>query len=476
MKKFLSFFLTLAIVASLCSSLAGCSKVTEGKMEDDPAATLSEAFENTADAFFDGGVGIYDVLNKMDGKASLEMYFESDDLLGDDLTRVSFTAYTDTSKNKAVADLGAVYEGKALAARAYLDEKGVILSGSSVFGTDSAYGFFYDSFISRFASSELARMMELDDEDISSAVEYIENIRESFNKKRSEAKKDAEELGNELCMLLEQAITVEKVEVGEKKHNCIVVKYQITNKTVRAIAEKVYDELLKDGDVSGELHDEMTFMLEELDAEYDLDFGVSVALIKSSNKIANISVKGDVAQKDLWDESVSSVIGEIGLDIDLSDDKINITAAASSDGEERSVDISIRKQKDGKDVTYSMDIVANQGSKSIDVFFGSVAFKNEGELEIDAELMASEFFSTEIEIRGRYKAERNKASVQIDSVKVGNAKVRFTLGLAVDADPDMPNTPENAEDVVNFDEAKWNELINGIESSDIAKLFENIGQ
>ena len=104
MKKILSLLLVLCMIATSCVLFSSCAKVSTKDVEKDPQATLSEAIQNTSASFFTDEANANKVINEALKSGSISVLFESPDLLGGMITKISETIYLDGTNQKFVSD------------------------------------------------------------------------------------------------------------------------------------------------------------------------------------------------------------------------------------------------------------------------------------------------------------------------------------------------------------------------------------
>ncbi len=471
MKKILCTLIILCMALSSCIFLASCDNVKENDMKKTPAKTVATAFDNTCSTFFEDGVGIYDVINGA-SKSSLELYFESD-LLGEDISRLDAKIYADQKNNKYVIDAGADYDGEHLSGTIFVDKSGITATGESIFGSNKSYGLYYDTFIKNFEDSSLAEMLGVTNETSEKLVELVSKVKETMNNSSSENIDNVYNLGDDICELLGQTVTTEDVDVNGKDTECLVVSYTIDNDTIERVVQHIYKEQLKESDTDRTIEDSLDDAINSLNNTANIDITLEVVLVKKTGNLAKVTIDGTISEVNKHDEAEKATIrGEINF----SDTAIEIEFDIRADGEKYSFDATIEKEVNKDNVTYLISARVGANSAYMDIIDAELVFENNGDFEINAEIMTDEDSTAKFRLTGSYKVEKKKVTLEFTSVKIDNKTLEFKLGVIIDTNPDIPSTPKNPEDLIDFTDSDWEELFNSIENSDFGYMIKNIAK
>ncbi len=473
MKKFLSAALVLCMLFGACIMFSSCGKVAEKDLEKNPSEALDEALSNTYSDFFEDELGIYEVLKKTDEKNSVELYFESDDLMGKDLTRVSATLYSDLKNTKYVFDASAAYKGDTLNARINLDKEGVVVSGKSLFGADSAYALKYDSLINKLESSDLGKLLQIDAQTADDIADIFTKVKETLDKSKKESLDDYEDMMNKIFgELLKQAVSEEKIENADGKNvSCVVVSYTVNNETIQAVISHVIDTYYGDAKSSIEDAIGMSFadFYKEMNASVEIDLTAKLYINKKANTVAKITLDGKVL-----DKTEASGSAKVSAVVMLSEEKISLKGEVKADDETASIDLVLEKKVDGKNITYTLKADAGTGSTSINVLNAELALTKDGALTLNADVYNDGDSRTTFNVNGKFEVEKKSVKFEINEVKTKDATVKFTLGLVITADADIPEAPADAKDILTLTEKELTDMLDDIAESPIGKMISDM--
>ncbi len=465
------------MLASLCVSFASCNQVSESAVEKKPAEILSDAISNTFSDFFEEDLGIAKVLEKAKDKSSVNIYFESEDLLGGDVTGIGATLYSDVKNSSYVLNANALYKGETLSASAYANKKGFTVAGKSIFGTDDAYTLNFDSFMTNFKGSELANQLSIDDEDIDSVIKYVEKLEEDISASVKKNEKKYKDMMDNICALLEQNSSTEEIEdLDGEKIKCIVASYNITNDTFKAAFAHALEVTYGDLETAEKmLEGSVDEIFDDLADEMELNLTAKLYINKKTNKIAKIAVDGKVVSfsTDYFTEEVTKTEASVNAELAISDTKMVLSASAGPEGDVYKVKVELNKEKEGKNVTYSLSVDVGQGSAMKTILSGSVAFTEDGKLTVKGAIRITEGIKYEVELNGTFKTTSNSVAFEFTSVKFDDMTVTFKLGIEISSKVSMPKVPSGAKDVLDLTEADWEKIGEDIENSDFAKIFND---
>ncbi len=295
MKKFLSVTLIICMLLSSCMMFASCSIMAQRSVDKNPTETLSDAVANAYADFFGDDVGIFEVVNKVSAKSSLQAYLESKDLLGEDVSRIGATLYTDLKNNSLVLDAEANYKNETLNARLFSNKNGFTVNGESIFGSDTSYKLTYKTFIDKFKDSDLAKEMGLEDEDIDEIIRVITELKEQMATSYSDNKDKVYSFGDEACKIFEQTVEKEEINIDGKKADTIAITYEITNDAIEAIAQLAYESFVADYDNDDMLENDLDETIEEFNNNCDIDLELKIYLNKKAEKLVKLEINGEVA-------------------------------------------------------------------------------------------------------------------------------------------------------------------------------------
>ncbi len=474
MKKALSLLLVFAMLLSSMLLLSSCDRISVNSVSKAPAKTLSKAYSNTMSSFFGDGIGLYELLNKNARKSAFEIYFESEELLGNDISRIDATIYTDQDASRRVLDASISYKGEPLSARLFTDNSGIILESESMLGENGPIGLFYDSFIEKFEDSALAAFLGLEPEDAAEIIDTVREFKDSLNEDKSENAKLLLELSEDIMKTFKQAVTAEEVTVGEDKISCIVLTYEINNQTLSSALYQVYNVLFKPYDSSRNFRMLIEQIISELDKAYKYELIAKVALSASDNEMVSISIGGKVTEIAYYNPELDTYLqreGEISLGASFGSNKIELVYTGKFDADEYSLSLILEKSVSKSDTVYGIRLNAKENNKSIEIANAKLMFDKDGKFEIEIKLYDLDTTLLDISLLGTYKITRNKAKFEFLSAKSGDSSVEFKLGMAFDKSPDVPKAPSEPEDIIDLKKSDLEKLAESFKNSEIGKLF-----
>ena len=492
MKKLLSLFLVLTMIFA-CTSLVACSDDKSGdEAAAEDAATASNPLANAIDKFVGGddamGNIVYEAL--MGGSMKVHVGLGEYDL-GADVGDVEATFYFDGENFKLVTDAYAEIEGEELSALMFVDKSGLALISESIFGNDDALAVNFETFLEEFEDSWLAEQMG-DDSAVDTMMETLQTVVDTLNNKEGLT------LSDDAIAAIEAVGTVFEVETSEEevknadgdKVACTVYTVAIDNDTVIELAEKLVDvvDVLADEldlesmlggasleDMMGMDLDEIPDMLEDAldEAEVEIDVTLAAA-VDETNTLVSATVEGVV---EAMGEEISSDVALL-----FSENAIILEGTVEAMGEEHGAALTIEKEDSADELAYTMslDIESDAVGGEYTPFVGEFLYnKEDGEFELSLVVDSSPAeYDEVVEIFLTGALEMSEDSFKLAITEVGAAGVSIELDAWVEfnASAEMPAFPEDARDIIDFDEDDWMEIYEGIMDSDLGDLiasFEN---
>ncbi len=500
MKKFLSIFMILVMLLTSVTLLASCSKVSEDDMEDDPYEVLNNAMDQSLNAFFSDEAGVNNVLKKASEKGKYKISFESDELMGGEITKITEIIYSDKKNNQFVSETDIVYNGEKLSAKLFGNGESIALQSNSIFGSNIAILFDPETFARSFPNSAMAELMELTYED---SREIVDMMNKLFNEEMLDAEKREEytkELYEDLINMMDQSVSTEKMENYDgKETEYIVTTYSIDNKSVKKMVERLYEYVLDMSELyelSGEydideIQAEFDELILQIEEKTDIDIEIDIYVEAKTGNLYMFEVDGDVeVVEDRYDYYYDEYTGEVDTvfthsdtvyssikaEMMFTDDLITFEAKITSNEETVKIDADIEKEVDDGDVTYELSVKVGTDSVNINLINASYEYEEDGDITIKINIpkeVAGE--AIRIVITGSLEVSKDEVELTFDSLKVGDEKFKFKLVLSAEAVDSIPEFPEDAEDIVDLSKADWEELIDKIENSDFVKFIGSIG-
>ena len=466
MKKLLSIILVLSMLLTSCILLASCGDVRAKDVEKDAYTTISAAMQNTSESFFANDAKAEKALEKALKCGALSFSFESDELMGGDLTKIGETLYVDTKNEKLVSDVSVIYDGKTLGALIYLDENGLKLKSESVFGSDKALALNISTLKEKLKGSTLAELIGLDDETADQLIEVFNNLEAELEADSEENLEKAKEFYNEILALCNQTVAEEKIE----KTKYVVVTYTINNEALKAIIGK-YAEFVGEyypEEMTAEMKAELDKSIEELDAMVDVVLNAKLYINRKANAISKIAIDGTITSE--GDEK-----GEIAAEINFSETEIKATASISIPNEESmSAEVLITKEEKDGNVTYSLSADAKTGSVSIDLVKASYTYEKNGNITLKADIYNDVYDRAKIELKGNMAVTKDEVKLEFNSLTFGEEALTFKATFSAKAMSEIPAAPSDAKDVIELTEEDWMEIVEGIQNSELGKIISDM--
>ncbi len=465
MKRVLSLALVLCLILSALLSFSSCgTKVSAKDVEKNPQKVLSDALSNTGRKYFNDNADAEKLIEKAKKLGSISISFESEELLGEG--KIKETVYMDSENGKYVSDTDVSIMGMDLAARIFLDSKGIAISGESIFGSDLTLLFDLATIAEDFPDCALAEMMGFgsaggEKEDFTQAINVL---KDGWAKAFAKPGKDTLDFINECYRLLEQKVTTEQVEISEDKSvKCVVVTYTLDEDTIEAYYERVIEEYL-DGET--ELKDAIKENFEDMLAGLDIDLTYQLCISQKTKEVVKLSLGG----------TLEADGDEIALDMVavFEADEIRIDATVDGLPDSQTVEAGIvitREEKDGT-VTYSMSADGKMGSVSVDLFNATYTYvKESGDITIALDVFNEENERTELELKGNLKVTDKACTLTFTSLTVEDETINFVLTVAYEVLDQIPALPADAKDITDISAEDWGEIMTDFQSSTLGQLI-----
>lgn len=471
MKKILSLVLVLCMLAASCVFLASCSKVSAKKVEADPQATLSEAIQNTSNNFFTDDANAGKVLNDALKSGAFTVSFESADLMGGDLTKISETIYVDSENQKYVSDTNVTYGGEDLSARIFLDKNGLMLNSEAILGSNKTLAVNLATFADKFDESALVELFGLDEETVGTVNEVVATLKTALEKSAQTNEESAKALANEYLALLKQNIAEEKLENADgKKVKHVVVTYTLNNETVKAFAEKAMAQMDLGDELNTEAKASLDEMIKEMNETVAIDLSVKLYINTKTNAVTKIAVSGTVTDKE--DNTAATVAGEIAF----SDTEIKLTANVSGIEDPITAEVKLTKEEADGTVTYKLTVNGSSGSVSVNVLNASYSYtKSSGAIVLSADIINEDNKRTSATLNGKLTVTSDEASLEFTSLKLDEETLNFKLLISAKKVSEIPATPTDAKDIVTMTQGEWVDVMNEFQNSKLGKMIFGTG-
>lgn len=486
------------MLLSLCVVFASCGAVSEKDMEKDPQEVISSSLEKSINAFFEDKAGADDVLKKAAKKGKYTVMFASEDLLGGKLTEISESIYTDTAKKQFVSETQVEYNGEKLSAFIYGKDNKFAVSGESIFRSDIALLFNPKTFVEKFAESGLAKMTGIDDEQIEKLTDMVKSLMDEGMFDSEKSKEKAEKLANDLIKAMNPEISTEKLENEDgAKQDYIVSTYTINNKTVKKMANIIFDFAEDMYSSSGntdidDMKDKLDEALDKMDDTLDFDVKAKVYVDSKEGCLYLIDLSGEIEHTEyIYDYDfnedtfeVETVLSgteknkyEIDAELRFTSKEISLTAEIKGAEEEPiKVDANLTKEVDGGDIEYKLVVNVENDSVTVKAISASYKYEADGDIRISVKI-PKEIAGSEmnLSLKGKVTVEKDKATLKFDVLDMGEQQYKFDLVFTAEAVDSIPEFPKDAKDIVDISEDEWEQIVDDIEDSDLAELIKKIG-
>ncbi len=477
MKKILSVLLVVCMLATSCLFFASCNKVKAKDIEKDPTGALSEAMSNTTADFFGKNTDVSKILQQaFEKKGAIGISFESedlDDMLGEDF-KVTETLYLE-NQERIVSDTQVTIMGETLAARIFGDKNGIMLNSKDILGDDTTYALNLDNLSQKLKDSILLEMAGLSEEELNEIFAMLDKAEEAMKKTAEENEKKFNDLVDAIYDLMEQTVTNETITNAEgKKVKCVVVTYTINNNNLKAIVEKVIDDVYSDfldADMKAEMEEGLDEAFKEMNEAVEINLTAKVCIERKTNEVEMITFTGTVAPKESDEETVT-----IDLKLVFGDTEISLAGEVKVGEEVASVAVKMIKEE--KDGGLKYELTANVAMKmdgtSVDMELLKVTYdrKSAGDFVLSATI-GTGASKTEASIKGKVVTTDKEVTLTINEVKADKETIDgFVLTISVKVVDEIPAAPTDAKDVLTLTEGQIVDMVNAIQES---KLFELIG-
>ncbi len=474
MKKFIALAVVACMLVANCLMFTSCGKVSEKDFNKDPVASISDAYSNTMTGFFDDNMQLAQVLAKTKENGSFGVYFESNDLMGGDLTRVGTTVYHNAKDQRSVVDVEAVYSGETLFARGYADKNGIAVGSEAILGNSDVYALNYSTFTEKFKDSYLASLFELDAEAADEIVKIVKEMQNSINTAPETTAEELEALTNQLYSLLDPAVSSEKIPTENGKDtDCVVITTQLYNDNIKKIYNHVIDySASKSRELTEEARTELDMGIVEFDKAVFVNFIAKTYVSKKTNEIVKFTVNGELSEK--TEDGIQGEKIPVDLAVEFTDTLIlaNFETVNLDDESTVKAKLEIGKEKKKAENIYTVKLDTANGSVSLNQINAKITVADNGDFSVEGDVLedSDENTRSNVALKGNVKKEAEKITIEITSATYNSVTVSFKLGIVISS-ADAPAMPENAKDIVELTEGQLVDIVNGVSESALGKLI-----
>ncbi len=499
MKRFLSLFVTLAMLLSFGLTLTACKdggKTDETQPETlgDPVkdpTVVSNVYANTMTAFV-GDDAAAAVLQKALLKGSIGITFATEMEDGSPI-RLEETIYTDTAGGRFVSETLLSMMGESMTATIWGDRTGVTVGSEALFGNKNSYTVNLDTLLSGLRDSDLAKLLEIPAEEMDEVLDLIKQFKDSLSPAAPGSEvSEALELYDRLYALCNPT-TEQKVVTAEDgtETEYLIVTYTINNESVKGLLDIIADSAIDlVGDMAtAEDADGLKASMDEIKEE--LDAGANISIVEK----VYILTEKQVVEKTEVTFDLTPVVTPVPLasdgDVDavefaavsgtmntaFSADKIALELEISSEGETIKASATVDKKVEGDTTTYTAALSGGTKNVTMDVLNITLSYnKATGDLTLDGDIMADETARIDFGAKATYKVTETEIAFTLLSLTADGETISFSdkdneLSITVKALTEIPTAPADAKDIVTMTEEELTELLTAITESPIAQLF-----
>ncbi len=488
MKKVLSLLLVLGMLLTCCAFFSSCDEVSVKDVEKDPVAAINDATSNSLDGFFsdDADMGKIIAAALKDGSVSID--FEgSKDVFGMDID-LNETIYFDQKDNKYVSDTTLKMAEQDIAARIFLDKNGFAFNSSALLGSNKTLLVDFATLAANFNNSALKEMLlgeEADADSLEEISKMLNLLKDEYAKLFSaQNQEDAEKFVNELYALLNQTVTEGKLTKGDKEVGCIIVSYTINNDTIKALlnklAEEMNSEFSKLSDTFGESFDvalggvDVEEYINQITASLDqmvtIDLAEQIYLNKKTNALEKMAINGSITPKG---DFGSNEANTVALDVLFDKNEISLVGNIVFNGDKLSFDAKLAKETKDDTIQYVLSVNVGDGKgATVNALNATYEYnKDNGNLKLSADVYTDDDERITVELNGSIKVTKNDAKIQFTSLKYMDTTWSFNFAVTFNKSAEMPELPSDTKDIVNMSQEEWEALASEIIQNGILGMF-----
>ncbi len=455
MKKLLSILLVISMFVSSCILFTGCDKVKLKDIESKPYETITVATQKTMAQFFTDDTKIGKTIKQTMYKGATTVSFESKSLLDEiGIKKISDTVYSDVPNKKTAHDILVNYYDENLSARLFVDKNGILINSEDILNNKNTYGIFPETLASKFKTSVFASTL-FEGQNLDEIVDILEEFRDVYKEafENNEENEKAEFI--KITNLLKQQIFEEEID----KNDYIVIKYEISNSTLKSIYDEYKNDLIEEAPGFND-------PFAELDESAEIYLSVKSYLNKKTALYDKTVISGFITQ-----DKTNSIINAC---ITYAADKMTFDFSVVSGKDEASLKSVLNKEITDSTVKYVMDMTVreNDVSKEIKPFTYTYT-KESGDFTVDLDLRdLVDDKEALITLSGNLKNSAEDAEITIKSIKYDLTTIFFDLTFKFEPNKSMPETPAEAKDVIDLTEDDLMNIMEGIQNSKLGKAIE----
>ena len=506
MKKLLSLLLLLSLF-TLCFTLASCGgnddlgddetgafddfkEVSTDDIEKDPVGAISQAFSNSTKLFFvaNQSDSVFSALTNALDNGAIELSFDSETLLGSiGLSNIGGTFYFDDENDRVAFEAGVTVGQEQMGGVLFFDENGIKAMSQALFGSNQAYAINFDTLISKLPTSPFGDLADEFADFLEIYGAEVNAFMESF---------DFGDFIDKLLQKLNPTVSEKTITIGEDEYDCVVVSYEITNKTIEALVNTAISEFSTIANLGEEekafIEDFVGSYVEMINGVAQIDCSVDFCINSNISTLVQASLTGKVEMtiagpgEEYLSDSSSPAMMTTEVDINVSQictaKELKLSSNVSYGGEPLTSSISLSRNEEDGVVTYKLlslgtEISGESGQTTefTALDLNATYTKESGALSIKVSIPANEGSGNDnlqtFELTGSLNISEDGAKFTFTSVKIKEMTIQFALVIDIKDTAKMPSVG-TAIDIMNLTEAEFEALFAAIMNSPLGDFFD----
>lgn len=454
-QKFIALLLVLCMAASLCL-MTGCGNkgLKLEEVEKDPISYLKAGSEMVMEAWGFGGSGeeLTALLTNLAKQGEVELNLDMTDYKLKNVLAFD---------GKAVSnELTGTLAGEDIDLLAYLSKDDIALRSKLLTGTEDTYGLKVEEFLAQGTESNLAKALEMTEDDVNMLKELLEGDDEAdeedlgamlqeWIQKLEALEEDAWALYEDMDIeVAEETITIDGAEA-----DAIVITIPITTEFMQSATElglSLFEDM--------EGFEDFNEVISEMD-ELKTDGTYVYYLNKESGALMQCDM--DLTSND--GVSVMEEQGTVVYGVDPAAGRMGIDVTMEVDGEELAVEGTVTKSTEEKVECIKMDMTVDAAGEQIKMVMDLDHNKETGEytLSLDMEDVLA------VQLTGVCKLEKSGAEFSIKSIKSDDVTIDVNIGVKVNTEAVTVAKPEY-KDLLTMEETELNTVVSNFATTIMA--------
>ena len=461
MKKFLSLFLVLAMLAASLTLFASCDdSISLDDVQEDPYTTLMKAYRNTMLNFFFDDDEAKDILKDASTKGSFALNITEGDVFHNGSYSSTFFADAENgiySTSTTVKD-----DDDTEKSVMYMTPDYLIFDSEEIY--DKPIKISTKNLSKDFKNSNIAKVMKSEgasDDDISEIVDVLAELEKQLAKSYAESTDDADEY---FTIFMEEIAEAE-ITIDNETYDCVKVPFELTKKNAEELINKIFEkfDLPEEEDAKEEAEDAIEYLF-----SYDKTALSMTAYIDTdTNSFVQVDIDAEFSFFASFDENGNKTpdVNTIEGTIKFGATRMILEGSYKAGGATYSLNGEIVKTvKDSvTNFAYSLSMgfdYPNGENGSTKLISGNVAYNAEtGKVDLKATIYGEGDFTLD----ATFKVVDGAVKFTFDeftSVEEGEDDVlKLNVTLIINAEAEAPAEPSGAVDLFKLSEKELDELL-----------------